>query len=372
MPNQNGFDQMKQSIRVHIKGKSTVHPLKPVRKSEEIASHENGLKVKENHHQSLSHSQQTIEKPISKFTEGQDLLRDQEIIQWGSPGSPFFHPPKKKSFKFRSSWMQIVISIVGAILVGTVLGFSVLHLFFSDNPLHSTRSIDDHLPVPSDKSNGNQPNQTGMEPTKRYSLPVLHVVMLQAGNFKEKTGAMKAVQNIRTKGMAAAMTEQSPFRIYAGVAKSRDEALKLSTYYQNEDISVFLKDVQLGGEIETTSSTIASFSPFFEKAHQLCEQLSASTVKHLGKKGAESVSAGFFQQGWLETYTEMVQEAKKMKEGLPTKAQANLDQMVGALDQAIKDGQKLEKNSDPALLWKVQEGLIRYTLFYEAFLQEVQ
>lgn len=68
----------------------------------------------------------------------------------------------------------------------------------------------------------------------------------------------------------------------------------------------------------------------------------------------------------------MVQEAPKMKKALPANAQASLDNMVRALDQAVRSGQDLGNNPNPALLWQVQEGLVRYALSYEELLDELK
>lgn len=374
MANQKGFDPKKQSIRVRIKSKSDYNSENKDNSPKKLQLPE---KEKDQNLPALQRVQPSqvvdnslsVEKSVPKQPKKRALAK--ETISWGSPGSPFFHSPKKKSLNIQSSWKQVVFSIVGAILVGTVLGFSVLHLFFSDRSLHSTRSIDDHLPAPSNEQS-NTPNQAGVELPQQYSLPVLHVVMLQAGNYNDRNGAVKAVDQIRKKGMAAEMTEQSPFRIFSGIAKSRDEALKLSTYYQSQSINVFIKEMQLGGTITAHQLNVSPLVPLIEKSHQLCEQLSDSTIKHLGNKGDGAVTAGFFQKGWLAIHAEMKQEAEKVKNSLPSKAQAHLDQMMGALEQAIKNGEKLEQNSDASHIWKIQEELIRYTLSYELFLKEVQ
>ena len=40
------------------------------------------------------------------------------------------------------------------------------------------------------------------------------------------------------------MTDASPHRIFLGVAKNRDDALKLSVTYQKENVDVYLKDLR--------------------------------------------------------------------------------------------------------------------------------
>jgi hypothetical protein len=72
----------------------------------------------------------------------------------------------------------LILSIIGAIVLGTLMGMTVLSTFFSGDAVQ-TRTIDSHLKTtPSDMESG----QVSHKPGTAVPLPSLQAVLLQAGS----------------------------------------------------------------------------------------------------------------------------------------------------------------------------------------------
>ncbi|MBA4496151.1 hypothetical protein ACFO25_11945 [Paenactinomyces guangxiensis] len=296
-----------------------------------------------------------------------ETSKKRNIIEWGSPNNPFFQKRKPSG----TNMLQLVLSIGGAILIGTVMGFSVLQLFFSDRSVHSTYSIDNHLPHATEakkKGDSAPPSTTAAGLT----LPPLKVVMMQAGNFSEKGGAEKTVHDYRTRGLAAVMSQKAPYRIFLGIGLNRDDALKLSAIYQQQDVHVYLKELNIQGKPDSLQDeTVAQLSSMIQTGHRLLEQLGKLSVLHIDNDSNKTPSSFSFNQELTAQYRKFVTESQTVESALPEKARESLSDMISAMDLAIQSGQEAEKNPSQALLWQIQEGLLRYATSYEQFVQAV-
>lgn len=289
------------------------------------------------------------------------------VIDWGAPGKPFARRQTGQG-RFSAHIGQILLSIGGAVLIGTAMGISVMHLFFSENPVHSTRSIDDHLTVPAKQQSESGQKESAVK--EMTALPGLHAVMLQAGNYSAKNGAMKTVQNYRAEGLAAVMSESSPYRIFMGVAPNRDDALKLSAIYQKQDVPVYLKEMNVQGNMEK-SDTAETLSKALNKGNRLFQQLNAVTIRDIRADPGAQTPAIAFNSDWIDQYRQFVLECQTVQKGLPQPARESLGKMFQALDQAMQSAEQAEKNPNQALLWQVQEGLVRYMVNYEQLIKDL-
>lgn len=131
----------------------------------------------------------------------QSRFSGNSVTNWGSR-NPYLH---RSESLIRKEFVRFSISICTAVLVGVVMGLSILSLFFSNHTNRSDNAIDSHLP------------RTKLE-NRVTALPRLHIVMLQAGTFSEEDGAQKAVEKLRAQGIGAVMSYGSPFRVFFGTS----------------------------------------------------------------------------------------------------------------------------------------------------------
>lgn len=285
-------------------------------------------------------------------------------IEWRSPSSP----SRSRRIRLFSGWPAgwLILSIVGAVVLGTLMGMTVLSTFFSGDTVH-TRTIDSHLKTtPSDSESGKVLHKAGTA----LSLPSLQVVLLQAGSFTEKKGAQQKVDDLRSQGWAAVMSPNPPYQIYLGVGMNQDDALKLSALYQKGNVQVYLKDWQVHGDGVSIPEAQArqwfkEMTAFAEKGCQLFQRLDQQTVAQL--QNGNTVTA-FSQMADLEKqYQTFVIEGTRLESQLPKGSRPAFLGMMQALDLAILGAEEAQKNPNTALFWQIQEGLVRYALAYEQF-----
>ena len=296
------------------------------------------------------------------------VKNEKRVIQWASPNNPFRHKRTGKKKRNNPAW-QMICSAGAALVIGTIMGLSVLNLFFNENATFSNRTIDSHLNPPPDAGEKETPLP---EPTDRsQALPPLQTVMLQAGSYEEKAGAEKAMNQFRVKGLAAVMSEQAPYRIYLGLAPDRDLALKLSAIYQEQDVSVYLKEVRLQGEAALDPEVNQALPDTLKQGNHLVQQLSSLSAGAI--RGTAQQETPLKVPGDLsEQFQSFVVQMQSVKGKLPGDAKESADRMIQALDQAVQSGLAAQKNPGQALLWQMQEGLIRYTVGYEKLIQSLK
>ncbi|WP_165875722.1 SPOR domain-containing protein [Hazenella coriacea] len=302
-----------------------------------------------------------------------DDSMNKEVIEWASPHNPFSKQRRKQRKPNASGAVQLLIAIGGAIIVGTIMGFSILSLFFSDDSSHSDRSIDAHLPPKQvTKTNQESPGTSTRVKTGKLVFPELKTVMIQAGNFSEKTGAQKTVQTYRTQGLAAVMSEQSPYRIFLGMGLSRDEALKLSAIYQEKDIPVYLKELNISGATPSLPYEVSVQLPqALQQGNRIFIELGQASVQEIQVRSQQAQTPFKFKEEWLEQHKKFVTEIQMVENLLPVEAQESLTGMSRALDQAIQSGQEAKNNPSQALLWQIQEGLVRYAISYDQLVKSL-
>lgn len=293
---------------------------------------------------------------------------EKRVIQWASPNNPFHHKKSRRKKRFHPAW-QLIFSAGAALVIGTIMGLSVLNLFFNENAAYSPRSIDSHLKQPADVGE----REKTAEETSGLSqaLPPLQTVVLQAGSYEEKAGAEKAMNQYRVKGLAAVMSEQAPYRIYLGLAPNRDLALKLSSIYQEQDVSVYLKDFHLKGEVSLDPEVHSALQETLKQGNSLVQTLSSLSAGAIQGKTQEGTTL-HVPANLSEQFQNFVVQMQSVKAKLPSDSREPADRMIQSMDQAVQSGNAAQKSPSQALLWQMQEGLIRYTVAYEKLIQSLR
>lgn len=295
-----------------------------------------------------------------KWGEGKE-----ERVEWGKPYSRKGLPDKK-------TVGSIVLSVVGAILLGTLMGFLVLSLFFSSDSEPSTRSIDSHLQSGSGDSRPSGEEEQAESAT--IQLPALSSVMIQGGTYQEKSGAEEAVRQIRGEGWAAVMTVDSPHRLLLGVGIDPANAKALSQFYKENQQTVIEKEHQVK---ETAIPVTDNDQAFMEKQVLPIAQEGLQIFTKMVQQTSQGLTAGdrTLEPVWDEVESsseKIVAWSEGVEEKLPENARTPFNQMLQALDQVVQSGQANVNSPEEAMLWQIQEGLIRYALAYEKFVAALQ
>jgi stage II sporulation protein B len=282
-------------------------------------------------------------------------------ISWSLSKHPLL---KKKKKTISHQAIKMFLSIIGAILLGLIMGGALLQLFFSDQPARLS-SIDSNLPRPS--------QTTVDQPLVSEELPSLKVFLLQAGNYSDKQGAQGKVKTLKDQGKMAVMSQQAPYRIFVGIGSSRDEALKLSFTHRG-DLEIFLKEWSVGGGKLPNGlqqkEAQANLAQTLQTGHNLLYQLSQLSAKQVGQnQQANALSA--IDQKFLTQYQQWLADLRQLEASLPAQTTYSLEQMKQGMEQAVQSAKKAIQTPDPALWWQTQEGLILYVMGYEHFTQTI-
>lgn len=307
-----------------------------------------------------------VAQPPLSYAPDVSTLFEHAAINWSAPASRRYSR-RRLSPAVHKEWKQMFFAIGGAILVGTVMGLLLLSFFFSSHSVQTPHSVDS--PV----QDSPQPKEEGVkEQPKTATLPALQAVLVQAGNFQSKEGAQKMLYSLRTKGYAAVMSSQSPYKIFLGIGFSQDDALKLSSLYQEKQVAVILKEHTISSDKAVISGDASELGSSLADAVQLGNQL----VTELGKLSVERIASQNtqpfpFQEQWGEKYRQYVTKSQSLSSHLPEAAREALSEMTRGVDQAVQSAQEAKINPSQALLWQMQEGIVRYTLAYEELVRQL-
>ncbi|PTX59388.1 hypothetical protein C8P63_11284 [Melghirimyces profundicolus] len=302
---------------------------------------------------------------------------DEELIGWGSPYSG-----RKRGRKKEGRIRSVITAVAGAVLLGGLMGLVTMTLFFSDDADFSNRTIDSHLrEMPSDveKSGigkeGQEKSEEKAGEEKGYRLPELTAVLIQGGTFEKRSGALETVRKKRSEGRAAVSTEESPFRIYRGIAMEEKEARTVAALLKEKGEEIQLKKVAIADKPLSLSGVSREksrqdISGLIKKGHHVFRLMGEKSAEGLRNQG--SVSLEPVWQEVFQNYSDVAQTAPELEKVIPHRAKPHLVQMVRGLDQVVQNSRGYQKEPGTATFWQIQEGLVRYALAYEKFVDALR
>lgn len=272
-------------------------------------------------------------------------------IEWRSaPRRP--HKKQNRWYQRNQEMISITLSIVGAVIVGVIMGASLLSIFFNNEPTYSKNSIDSHL---------KQVNQEQKQSVEKK----LRVYLLQAGNFQHKSGAEDKILSYRKQGLAAVLSATPPYRVYLGVSLDQAGAKKLASSYENKGMKVFIKEMTIPLKKKNMGSK--ELEVFNQQSQKIFTELSKRSIAQLSTE--QPGDKQFTLPSKIdESYQALLSSAEQIKPQLPAKEQDHLLTMIQSLDQAVQSAKEATSQPSTALLWQIQEGLVRYITTYEIFI----
>ncbi|SDY80086.1 hypothetical protein [Thermoactinomyces sp. DSM 45892] len=287
--------------------------------------------------------------------------RESEIIEWSSPHTPPRNP-KKRRFNWKKTWLQIVLSIVGATVLGSIMGVSVLSLFFSEEK-RSTNSIDSHL---TPKSDSKQETPVQGDPNH---FPELPFILMETGGYGDASAAQKGVFELRAKGFASVLSFANPDRIFVGMTIDEKQAGQLSNFLKQKGIPVSSKKVQ-SSQKETKKQIDSSLQSFIHLGNEMVQEMTPLTVAQL--TSSKEPPPFPFKAEYLEKHRKLLTDGQAIATSLPQTSKNYLSEMIRGIDQSVQAAEEAQKNPNTALLWMIQEGLVRYSTSYQQLIESFQ
>ena len=272
----------------------------------------------------------TETKPVT------EMEKSSNEIYWHTP---MIRSVRKKRKRDKQEIFSMFLSIIGAILVGVIMGFSILSIFFTNESTYSKNSIDSHLYLPK------REDQKSLQRSEE-------VYLLQAGIFQHRAGAEEKVRSYRKQGLAAIISATSPYRIYLGISFDRKGAYQLAKAYQAKGINVYIKKQTIAFGRPNNRDSLSSW---IHRSSSIVKELSRLSIEGLSKEGSIHLQPQIEKE-----YQQILAEANRRKEHLSKSEKAKMMKLLQALDQAVQGANESKVNPSQALMFQIQEGLVRY------------
>ncbi|MGM0830465.1 MAG: SPOR domain-containing protein [Bacillota bacterium] len=246
---------------------------------------------------------------------------------------------KRKSFKnpFHDS-VNLLMSIIGAVVVGAVLGFGTLKVITTtDGPSAPAATLQDTT------AEGNTEEKQSVSAVE---LQDFSTSILQGGVFstEESLNAMK--DSLAGKGLSSASVEKDgQFFLLLGVSGDLESAKSLGAELKEQGVDVFAKDFVLGAKGINASKEEKSF---LEKGNGLYNTL------------AEESSSGMVGGTLDETMIQTIQSEVKELEGI----KVGQESIISMKESLVNAGNLAAGMKSPEDAQKVQEELLSYLQIY--------
>ncbi len=321
----------------------------------------------------------------------EDLSRQYKRSKQKDPSASFYvySSPVKPKTMFpsvqRSHVTRMILSIIGAIVTGCLLGYAVLFLFFNPimdaNPtVPSSQSDQTQGLTPGTQTNGDSSDATILPSPStqgaKLTVPGMSYFVVQGGVFQERSGADLALQIQEEKGMGGIVTPTVPYRLFVGLTPTKESAEPLKAFYNNQGFEVYVKEWTIGNKevVYPSEADAQNMQQFLLSGNELVKEISEySTLKLTGTNDTIAVDR---TQKIEESYkvvsdkgTIIVESLKKQLEvnatPLLTSQIAAVEEMIQATQNTVYAFREYMKQPNTSYLWNMQEELMNYVLSYE-------
>lgn len=153
------------------------------------------------------------------------------------------------------SWTRVILSVAAAIVTGALFGYMVLTLFTgqpifpSDNAANQTAATATGQPsatTTTATANAGETSGAKAPPSAATAgggtdVPASEAYILQYGVFKSADSTQLAMAQLQDVGLPAAADDADGYRVYAGIASTKEEAEQLAAQMPN--IAVYIRPI---------------------------------------------------------------------------------------------------------------------------------
>ncbi|MCP3773996.1 hypothetical protein NLX71_11855 [Paenibacillus sp. MZ04-78.2] len=289
------------------------------------------------------------------------------------------------------SWVRITASVVGAVVTGVAFGFLVLSMFSVGTDSGKTTSPGSTTTAQQGTkgagaggtaSIGEKAGKTGNADSAApasgsaigvaVQIPAKSYAILQGGVFSSAQGAEAAAADFRKKGLAGAVDGGDKHPVYVGLAGTRDEALGLSQAYQQKNIEVIVKTLDLPAvtKVKWNGKQVDVFSNYIAQGDKLVKLIAAQTIGRAADAKPEALDDKVLQS-IKTTHQSWSQTAATVSDGLGEAGKKALPKMNNSLNTAVASLEEYKKNPSQAFLWQAQTAAMQYIVAEKELLKAV-
>ncbi|RYG74827.1 SPOR domain-containing protein [Lentibacillus lipolyticus] len=198
----------------------------------------NGHKARLKHKHSASDEKYSIKEFRREQAAAVDDPDIPELIRRESEDGEdsYFLSGKSKLKPFK----PFLFASLSAIIIGSVLGFFMLHLFVDiDKGMSQQYSV----PASDDQNADEADSEQSDNAVSAAAMEAESAFVLQAGKFSEKANADTMAENFRQAGFDAMTWEKNDyFFVLAGIADSKDQAAQFANEFKEAELEVYVKE----------------------------------------------------------------------------------------------------------------------------------
>lgn len=308
------------------------------------------------------------------------------------------HQPytQEKSAYFRrtpgnGSWIRITASVAGAVVTGVAFGFLVLSMFSggtdsgkttppggTTTAQQGTKGAGAGGTASTGEASAKPGGADSAAPASgsaigvAVQIPAKSYAVLQGGVFSSAQGAEAAAADFRKKGLAGAVEGGDKHPVYVGMAGTRDEVLGLSQAYQQKNIEVIVKTLDLPAvtKVKWNGKQADVFSNYIAQGDKLVKLIAAQTIAHAAGAKPEALDDKALQS-IKSTHQSWSQTAAAVSDGLGEAGKKALPKMNNSLNTAVASLEEYKKNPSQAFLWQAQTAAMQYVVAEKELLQAV-
>jgi stage II sporulation protein B len=309
-----------------------------------------------------------------------------------SPKQSFFNRLKKSS--------KVLLTAVGAIGVGVILGMMVLSIFSNLGQEESTsRAVNPEQPEgkaqtenqangsseedvstgSSNKAVTDQDNPviipSGNVQDRVLDLPARSYFVVQAGAFSDLDAAKTIIDKYKNNGWAGLLLgAESPYRLYIGLSQNKKDALLLGQYYDEQGVEeIYVKEhltppvTQI--KVQAEEGILQLLPTFLAKGDQLVAKL--GEISAYGIMDPEYVLTLEEWNKVQELHRSFLQDGKQLFSKWTGEEEQFGEKMMHELTAGVNALETFRKQSHATYLWKVQQASLQYVKEYEGMVADL-
>jgi len=286
-------------------------------------------------------------------------------------------------------WPALLMSGIGAVLTGLLLGSFVFHFFRgdpvpaglppgSDAETAATETAGDPLrerTIPGETdgvlpSSGGEDRDAGVPAGGVHHLPEKTYYVVQNGVFSSREGADAAAALLRDKGYAGTVEEGDKLAVYAGLADDRDDALLIARQLEAQKLDIFIKPVGLPAvDIPAGAWPGAeTLAAYLAESRNLMDLVMAVSLRHLNESMPGALSEGE-RSDLKEAHRRWTEAANGLPEFSSAEAQNAVRSISRAAGNAMAAMEQYGKSPSAAYLWQAQTALLDHLVTQKRVLE---
>lgn len=296
--------------------------------------------------------------------------------------------------------VRAILGTGGAIAIGLVFGFMVLHVFSQEQFSSTYRSVlhdtvetlsapaaslgEEKAPAgPQDDATPLSAAQQGTSASAPLQLAEVKMYVAQTGVFQPDASAQAAAEPLDQLGLPHLLyTDAEKQYMFAAAAPTRDAVLGFASRIKGKGIDVFVKEFSFPsyqGKVAVGKAEGATDSPdlslFFAAGVELANTLSSQSGMVV--TSAQPVFPAEEANKIKEQHRRFLEESRRMQ--VRAEWEPYFQGMVSGINQAVAAHEKMveasvgkKTESADSYAWQVQAGVLGYLEQYAKWLQQVE